>query len=94
MLGPSRPSNGFSCDIGSTTAGSPFLPSSSVRFLTFLHRSLFRSVTSMGHYHGQEGFNTFSKLRPIFYQARFSAMKFMAPPYRGFANRLLAFLTK
>jgi coniferyl-aldehyde dehydrogenase len=50
--------------------------------------------SGMGHYHGQEGFNTFSKLRPVFYQARFSAMKFMAPPYRGFANRMLAFLTK
>ena len=50
--------------------------------------------SGMGHYHGREGFDTFSKLRPVFYQARFSAMKFMAPPYRGFANRMLAFLTK
>ena len=50
--------------------------------------------SGMGHYHGREGFDTFSKLRPVFYQARFSAMKFMAPPYRGFATRMLAFLTK
>jgi coniferyl-aldehyde dehydrogenase len=51
-------------------------------------------ASGMGHYHGREGFDTFSKLRPVFYQARFSAMKFMAPPYRGFATKMLAFLTK
>jgi coniferyl-aldehyde dehydrogenase len=50
--------------------------------------------SGMGHYHGREGFDTFSKLRPVFYQARFSAMSFMAPPYRGFATKMLAFLTK
>jgi coniferyl-aldehyde dehydrogenase len=50
--------------------------------------------SGMGHYHGWEGFQTFSKLRPVFYQARFSALKFMAPPYGRFANTLLAFLTK
>ena len=50
--------------------------------------------SGMGHYHGEEGFHTFSKLRPVFYQARFSALKFMAPPYGKFADRVLAFLTK
>lgn len=50
--------------------------------------------SGMGHYHGHEGFITFSKLRPVFYQARFSALKFMAPPYGKFANRMLAFMTK
>ena len=50
--------------------------------------------SGMGHYHGQEGFQTFSKLRPVFYQARFSALKFMAPPYGAFADRLLGFLMK
>ena len=50
--------------------------------------------SGMGHYHGREGFETFSKLRPVLYQPRFSAMGFMAPPYRGFARRILAFLTK
>jgi coniferyl-aldehyde dehydrogenase len=50
--------------------------------------------SGMGHYHGWEGFQTFSKLRPVFYQARFSALKFMAPPYGRFADTLLAFLTK
>jgi len=50
--------------------------------------------SGMGHYHGHEGFETFSKLRPIFYQARFSALKFMAPPYGRFADRFLEFMTK
>jgi len=50
--------------------------------------------SGMGHYHGREGFNTFSKLRPVFYQARVSALKFMGPPYGKLASALLAFLTK
>jgi coniferyl-aldehyde dehydrogenase len=50
--------------------------------------------SGMGHYHGEEGFHTFSKLRPVFYQARFSTMKFIMPPYGKFADRVLAFLTK
>ncbi|WP_310566017.1 coniferyl aldehyde dehydrogenase [Hydrogenophaga sp.] len=50
--------------------------------------------SGMGHYHGHEGFVTFSKLRPVFYQARFSTLKFLMPPYGRFADRLLAFLTK
>jgi len=51
-------------------------------------------ASGMGHYHGREGFETFSKLRPVFYQARFSALAFMAPPYGKFADRLLGFLSK
>jgi len=50
--------------------------------------------SGMGHYHGQEGFNTFSKLRPVFYQASFSAVKFLWPPYGKFATKYLDFLTK
>jgi coniferyl-aldehyde dehydrogenase len=51
-------------------------------------------ASGMGHYHGREGFETFSKLRPVFYQARWSSLKLMAPPYRKFADRLLGFLTR
>ena len=50
--------------------------------------------SGMGHYHGAEGFQTFSKLRPVFYQARFSTLKFLMPPYGRFADRVLAFLTR
>ncbi|MBK6288958.1 MAG: coniferyl aldehyde dehydrogenase [Gammaproteobacteria bacterium] len=51
-------------------------------------------ASGMGHYHGYEGFITFSKLRPVFYQARFSFMKFLAPPYGRFASAVLGFLTR
>ena len=50
--------------------------------------------SGMGHYHGHEGFNTFSKLRPVFYQAGFSAVKFLWPPYGKFATKYLEFLSK
>ncbi len=50
--------------------------------------------SGMGHYHGYEGFLTFSKMRPVFYQAPFSAIKFMWPPYGKFATKYLDFLTK
>jgi coniferyl-aldehyde dehydrogenase len=46
-------------------------------------------ASGMGHYHGYEGFATFSKLRPVFYQARFSSLKFLAPPYGKLADRML-----
>jgi coniferyl-aldehyde dehydrogenase len=50
--------------------------------------------SGMGHYHGKEGFMTFSKLRPVFYQANFTSMKFLAPPYGKFATRVFNFLAK
>jgi coniferyl-aldehyde dehydrogenase len=41
--------------------------------------------SGMGHYHGKEGFLEFSKLRPIFKQAKKSAILALAPPYgKGF----------
>jgi len=51
-------------------------------------------ASGMGHYHGYEGFVTFSKLRPVFYQARFSALKFLAPPYGKFADKMLRSILK
>lgn len=51
-------------------------------------------ASGMGHYHGYEGFATFSKLRPVFYQAGFSSLKFLAPPYGGLANKILNFILK
>jgi len=50
--------------------------------------------SGMGHYHGREGFETFSKLRPVFRQARVSALKFLGPPYGARMNALLKFLIK
>lgn len=51
-------------------------------------------ASGMGHYHGYEGFMTFSKLRPVFYQAGFSAMKFLAPPYGKLADSIIKILLK
>ena len=50
--------------------------------------------SGMGHYHGVEGFHTFSKLRPVFYQARYSPLTLLRPPYGTLASRVLAFLTR
>jgi coniferyl-aldehyde dehydrogenase len=51
-------------------------------------------ASGMGQYHGYEGFLNFSKLRPVFYQAGFSGMKFLAPPYGKFADSILKLLIK
>ncbi len=51
-------------------------------------------ASGMGHYHGHEGFLTFSKLRPVFHQSRFSTAKLLAPPYGPLMDRLLKFLLK
>ena len=50
--------------------------------------------SGMGHYHGYEGFVTFSKMRPVFYQAPFTAVKLLYPPYSNFASKYLQFLTQ
>jgi coniferyl-aldehyde dehydrogenase len=50
--------------------------------------------SGMGHYHGFEGFLACSKLRPVFYQSGFTAMKFLAPPYGKFATRVFNYLVK
>jgi coniferyl-aldehyde dehydrogenase len=51
-------------------------------------------ASGMGHYHGREGFETFSKLRPVFHQARFSALKLMGPPYGRLTDFMLKFLIR
>lgn len=51
-------------------------------------------ASGMGHYHGHEGFLTFSKLRPVFHQARFSTAGLLAPPYGPLTDKLLKFLIK
>jgi coniferyl-aldehyde dehydrogenase len=50
--------------------------------------------SGMGHYHGEEGFLTFSKLRPVFRQARWSTVSLLAPPYGRLADRILRFLAR
>jgi coniferyl-aldehyde dehydrogenase len=50
--------------------------------------------SGMGHYHGREGFETFSKLRPIFHQSRWSTVSLLYPPYGKLAERMLSFLIR
>jgi len=49
-------------------------------------------TSGMGHYHGREGFLTFSKLRPVFRQGPLRTVDFLMPPYAGLAQRMLDFM--
>jgi acyl-CoA reductase-like NAD-dependent aldehyde dehydrogenase len=49
-------------------------------------------MSGMGHYHGREGFETFSKKKPVFYQSRLSGLRFLKPPYRERADWVLKLL--
>ena len=52
-------------------------------------------ASGMGHYHGREGFETFSKMRPVFRQARMSsAQLLMQPPYSKLSRRIVDFMMK
>lgn len=44
--------------------------------------------SGMGHYHGYEGFITFSKLRPVFQQGPLDPLRLLMPPYGKTANRI------
>lgn len=50
--------------------------------------------SGMGHYHGREGFEACSKMRPVFHQARWTGLKFLVPPYGKLATRALDWLLK
>lgn len=51
-------------------------------------------TSGMGHYHGREGFLTFSKTLPVFRQSRISALDLLKPPYTGFVDRLVRMLAR
>ncbi|MBB4843682.1 coniferyl-aldehyde dehydrogenase [Paucibacter oligotrophus] len=50
--------------------------------------------SGMGHYHGLEGFLTFSKLRPVFKQSPWRSLDMLMPPYSGSAGKMLNFMLK
>jgi len=50
--------------------------------------------SGMGHYHGREGFTEFSKLRPIFKQARKSGILALAPPYGTVFEKMTKLMTR
>lgn len=45
--------------------------------------------SGIGAYHGKEGFEAFSKKKPVFYQSRLSGVSLLRPPYGDRANWLL-----
>src|SRR5215510_2384953 len=52
-------------------------------------------ASGMGHYHAREGFNTFSKLRPVFYQGPLSPIQLLfQPPYGARSMRALNLLIR
>ncbi len=61
-----------------------------------LHALPFGGVgnSGMGHYHGYDGFTTFSKMRPVFFQGPIRALNLFLPPYAGKATRLLNFMLR
>jgi coniferyl-aldehyde dehydrogenase len=50
--------------------------------------------SGMGHYHGYEGFQTFSKLRPIFKQGAYNSVSMLLPPYGKLAEKMTDWLIK
>jgi len=50
--------------------------------------------SGMGHYHGRWGFDTLSKLTPVFKQSRLNALGLLMPPYGPHVHRLLALMKR
>jgi coniferyl-aldehyde dehydrogenase len=50
--------------------------------------------SGMGQYHGRDGFDTFSKRKGVFRQARLNAMGLFKPPYGKRFDRLVSFLLR
>jgi coniferyl-aldehyde dehydrogenase len=48
--------------------------------------------SGMGHYHAREGFDSFTKKKPVFRQARVNTTGLLRPPYGKMVDRLLKFL--
>jgi coniferyl-aldehyde dehydrogenase len=51
-------------------------------------------ASGMGHYHGRWGFDTFSKLKPVFRQSRINGMALFLPPYRPLMRKLLGLMKR
>ena len=51
-------------------------------------------ASGMGHYHGYDGFKTFSKKRAVMHQKRLAASDFLHPPFTDLKKKLIYFLGK
>jgi coniferyl-aldehyde dehydrogenase len=45
-------------------------------------------ASGLGAYHGEDGFRTFSHMKPVFRQTRWNALGLLNPPYGGTFRRL------
>ncbi len=50
--------------------------------------------SGVGAYHGETGFNTFSHLKPVFYQSRFASSALLHPPYTAKTDKIISFVRK
>ena len=50
--------------------------------------------SGFGHYHGREGFNTFSKLKPVFERSGPRTDRFLRPPFKQIHDFLLTVLLR
>ena len=51
-------------------------------------------ASGMGSYHGEWGFRTFSKEKPVFHQSRLSSLPLLRPPYGRLAELMTALVEK
>ena len=51
-------------------------------------------ASGMGSYHGEAGFRTFSRMKPVMRQARLNAVSLLNPPYGAAFERLLKILLR
>ena len=51
-------------------------------------------LSATGHYHGECGFDTLSKLKPVFRQSRINGLGLFSPPYGAFFSRVIGFLLR
>ncbi len=50
--------------------------------------------SGIGAYHGAAGFETFSHMKPVFYQSKFASGGLMRPPYTAKTDKVLSFVRK
>lgn len=50
--------------------------------------------SGIGAYHGQKGFETFSHMKPVFYQSKFASSKMLYPPFSEKTEKLLKMVRK
>ncbi|WP_244858683.1 MULTISPECIES: coniferyl aldehyde dehydrogenase [Lysobacteraceae] len=80
--------------IGSTLAGGVTVNDTLVHFAVDGLPFGGSGPSGMGAIHGRTGFDTFSKLLPVFRQTRWAATDLLRPPYKGYVDRLVRFLAR